>query len=48
MDGTGRLVGVLSTHYARPYRPPVGDLQVMTRFGQLIGQAVSVPQDARA
>lgn len=37
VDRTGRLLGVVSTHYPRPYRPPGRDLQVMRRFGELVG-----------
>jgi GAF domain-containing protein len=39
VDMCGQLVGVLSTHYPRPYRPPAEDLALMKRFGELIGQA---------
>ena len=42
----GRLVGVLSTHYRCPYRPPAGDLALMKRFGELIGQAVEASLEA--
>jgi GAF domain-containing protein len=40
VDRRGDLVGVLSTHYPCPYRPPERDLEVMNRFGELIGQAI--------
>lgn len=40
VDIGGRLVGVLSTHYPRPYRPPARDLEIMQRYGELIGQAI--------
>jgi GAF domain-containing protein len=39
VDLGGHLVGVLSTHYPSPYRPPDRDLQLMKRFGQLVGEA---------
>jgi hypothetical protein len=37
LDGSGRLVGMVSTHYARPVCLPGRELQVMARFGTLIG-----------
>lgn len=40
VDLHGHLVGVLSTHYPRPYRPSSSDLGLMKRFGELVGQAV--------
>lgn len=46
VDARGCLVGVLSTHYSRPYRPPAGDLELMKRFGELIGQAVEACLEA--
>lgn len=46
VDLRGRLVGVLSTHYPTPYRPPVRDLELMKRFGQLIGQAIEASLEA--
>lgn len=39
VDQHGQLVGVLSTHYPRPYRPADLDLRLIRRFGELIGQA---------
>lgn len=36
-DWTGRLLGVISTHYPRPYRPPGRDLLLARRFGELVG-----------
>jgi GAF domain-containing protein len=40
VDLRGHVVGVLSTHYPRPYRPSDMDLDLMKRFGELIGQAI--------
>jgi len=40
VDVHGHLLGMLSTHYPRPYRPPEKDLEVMKRLGQLMGQAI--------
>jgi hypothetical protein len=37
IDRSGRLVGMVSTHYPRPISLPGRDLQIMTRFGTLIG-----------
>lgn len=46
VDLRGHLVGVLSTHYPRPYRPPDADLELMKRFGELIGQAIEACLEA--
>jgi len=46
VDLHGHLVGVLSTHYPSPYRPPNRDLQLMRRFGELIGQAIEASLEA--
>ena len=32
-----RLVGMISTHYPHPYRPPGRGLRIMKQFGRLIG-----------
>jgi GAF domain-containing protein len=45
VDLCGHLVGVLSTHYPHPYCPPDRDLELMKRFGALIGQAVEATLD---
>ena len=37
IDGSGRLVGMVSTHYPRPVSLPGRELQIMARFGTLIG-----------
>jgi len=41
VDQDGRLLGMLSTHYPRPYRPPAAELAVMRQLGVLIGQVMS-------
>ena len=41
IDRAGRLLGVVSTHYPRPYRPPARDLQIMKRYGEMVGQAIA-------
>ncbi len=46
VDQSGQLVGVLSTHYPRPYLPPARDLGLMQRLGELIGQAFETSLDA--
>ena len=46
VDASGQLVGMLSTHYPRPYLPPARDLGLMRRLGQLIGQAFETSLDA--
>jgi GAF domain-containing protein len=48
VDQSGQLVGVLSTHYPRPYVPPAKDLGLMRRLGELIGQAFETSLDADA
>jgi GAF domain-containing protein len=42
VDSHGHLVGVLSTHYPRPYRPSGHDLRLMRRYGELLGEAIEV------
>jgi len=32
---------VVSTHYPRPYAPSALDLQLLRRYGELVGQAMS-------
>jgi GAF domain-containing protein len=46
IDPQGQLVGVLSTHYPRPYRPSDHDLQLMWRLGELMGEAIEACQEA--
>jgi GAF domain-containing protein len=41
VDLSGRMVGVVSTHYGRPFRPSDRDLQILSRIGDLVGQAVT-------
>jgi hypothetical protein len=40
-DRHGRLVGMVSTHYRRPYSPPPRDRQVLQRYGELVGQMLA-------
>lgn len=57
IDRSGRLVGMVSTHYPRPVSLPGRELQIMARFGALIGawlgplldaaQPAPGPQDRR-
>lgn len=37
IDGSGSLVGMVSTHYPRPISLPDSELQIMARIGSLIG-----------
>jgi GAF domain-containing protein len=46
VDLHGHLVGVLSTHYPRPHRPSRAELDLMKRFGELIGQAIEASMEA--
>jgi GAF domain-containing protein len=41
VDQAGRLLGVVSTHYPRPYSSSELDLQLLRRYGELVGQAMS-------
>jgi len=41
VDVTGRLVGVFSTHYPRPYAPPPGDMRILQRYADLLGQVLA-------
>jgi hypothetical protein len=46
IDQTGRLVGMISTHYPRPYRPPDRDLWIIQQFGRLVGAAMTAGWDS--
>jgi GAF domain-containing protein len=37
----GRLLGVVSTHYPRPYGPPACDLEIMKRYAELVGRVMT-------
>jgi len=41
LDLAGRLVGVISTHYPRPYHPSGRDLMILKRYGELVGEAMA-------
>ncbi len=41
VNRAGQVVGMLSTHYPRPTTPPHCDLQIVSRFGALVGESVS-------
>jgi hypothetical protein len=41
IERTGRLLGVVSTHYPRPYSPPARDREIMKRYGELAGQVMA-------
>jgi len=41
VDRAGHLVGMLSTHYARPTTPPRRDLQIVSHFGAMAGESLS-------
>lgn len=41
VDLSGRLVGVVSTHYPGPYCPSERDLRVLRRYGELVGAAMT-------
>jgi GAF domain-containing protein len=41
VNRAGHLVGMLSTHNPRPTTPPHRDLQIISRFGALVGESLS-------
>lgn len=41
VDSAGRLVGMVSTHWRRPGRPPGRDMRMLELFGDLAGEAVT-------
>jgi GAF domain-containing protein len=41
IERTGRLLGVVSTHYPRPYSPSARDREMMKRYGELAGQVMA-------
>jgi GAF domain-containing protein len=41
VNRAGHLVGMLSTHYPQPTNPPRRDLQIVSRFGALVGENLS-------
>jgi len=50
VDKAGRLAGVVSTHYPRPYAPPPRDMVIIKRYADLVGQVLAsateaVPED---
>jgi len=46
IDQTGPLVGMISTHYPLPYRPPDRDLWIIRQFGRLVGAAITAGWDS--
>jgi hypothetical protein len=45
IDMAGRLVGVVSTHYPRPYDPPARDMLIINRYADLVGQILASSLD---
>lgn len=41
IDRAGRLIGVVSTHYPRPYAPPPRDMLIIQRYADLLGQVLA-------
>ena len=41
IDRTGRLLGVVSTHYPRPYSPSARDREIMKRYAELAGRVMA-------
>ena len=46
IDMAGRVVGVVSTHYPRPYDPPARDMRIIRRYADLLGQILASSLDA--
>ena len=46
IDKAGRVVGVVSTHYPRPYDPPARDMLVIKRYADIVGQILPSSPDA--
>jgi hypothetical protein len=44
VDDTGRVRGVISTHFGHPHRPAMRDLDLMAWYGELIGVALAGQQ----
>jgi len=40
INGTDRVIGVVSTHFAHPYRPPDHSLQFIERFAEIAGEVI--------
>jgi hypothetical protein len=47
IDRSGRLLGVVSTHYPHPYAPPARDLEIIKRYGHLVGQMMTTHLEAQ-
>ena len=45
IDMAGRVVGVVSTHYPRPYDPPARDMLIIKRYADLVGQILASSLD---
>ena len=48
IDSTGRLRGVLSTHFVRPHRPRPHELRMAETYGRLVADAIAAKIDAPA
>src|SRR5215472_7451572 len=46
VDKAGRVVGVVSTHYPRPYAPPARDMLIISRYADLIAQILASSPEA--
>jgi len=41
VDKAGHLVGMISTHYPRPYDPPARDMRIIGRYADLLAQVLA-------
>jgi hypothetical protein len=40
-DGTGQVLGVVSTHYPRPHAPSAREMRIIQRYGDLVGRILA-------
>jgi hypothetical protein len=41
VDRAGRVLGVVSTHYPRPFTPPARNMRIVKRYADLVGQVLA-------
>jgi len=46
IDKAGRLVGVVSTHYSRPFAPLARDMRLIKRYADLVGRILATRLNA--
>jgi anti-sigma regulatory factor (Ser/Thr protein kinase) len=48
IDYSGKLIGMLSTHFSRPHRPSDRDLGIVARYGDYLGEVLSAKMSPSA